>query len=130
MKRSAFEIAITVLEIMERHSVPTKIMFSADINWNTFTATISGLKTIGLVKETVLGTAKRLRGRGVSYSDTETASGRRNAHTLRRYSLTEKGREVLSLVKILNEKMGGLGIERNTMEYALPLKASFLIRPD
>ena len=117
MKRSMFEMSIAVLEIMEKISVPTKIMFAANMSWDRFMTIISGLKTVGLVKEMVLsGTSILTRpGRRNSQIDVETVIWKTNTRKQRRYSLTEKGREALSLVKNLNEMIEGLGIEREML---------------
>ncbi|MCJ7631899.1 hypothetical protein MUP77_05815, partial [Candidatus Bathyarchaeota archaeon] len=50
LKRSTFEMAMEVLEIMEKKNVPTNIMFAANIGWPRFMTIIAKLKTAGLVK--------------------------------------------------------------------------------
>lgn len=109
MKRSNFEMSLEVLEIIEKNNVPTRIMFTANMSWNRFMGIITGLKSVGLVKETIL---KRIAtpGRMVSYNDEEDV-WKTDKRVQRRYSLTEKGMKVLGLVKNLNSLIEGLDYE-------------------
>ncbi|MDQ1280581.1 MAG: Winged helix-turn-helix [Thermoproteota archaeon] len=97
-----------VLGIMERHSVPTRIMSAANMNWIRFVKMVDKLKKIGLIEETVLNSTNRLSGLDNSLIIEKGKWSGANKHKLRRYNLTRKGQEVLSLFKNLNEKLEGL----------------------
>jgi predicted transcriptional regulator len=117
LKRSTYDMSIDVLEIIEKINVPSKIMFAANMSWRRFMMIIAGLKAVGLVEEKVFSGVNKLLGPGRRSSDTfvEGVPWRTNIRTQRRYSLTEKGRKVLSLVKNLNKMTEGLGNETEAL---------------
>ena len=114
LKRSIFEMSTEVLGIIEKESVPTKIMFAANMSYNRFMIIIEGLEIVGLVKEMIFNRADYLKGPGRRNSSivTETVLWKTNKRIQRRYCLTEKGRRALSLVKNLKVMMEGLEDEK------------------
>lgn len=114
MKRSSFETAMELLEIIEKNGVPTKIMYAANMSWNRFIIIVERLKIMGLIDENVLGVNDIIRPRGrISQFDTRMVLWRTDKRVQRRYTLTDKGKEVLSLVKDLKEKMEGFSVEKD-----------------
>ena len=111
MKRSTYDMSLDVLQIMDKVSIPSKIMFAANMSWNRFMMIIAELKAVGLVEEKVLRRTNNPVGPGrrCSYLSLERVSWR-TMRIQRRYALTDKGRKVLSLIKTLNELTKGLGI--------------------
>ena len=107
-----------VLGIIERHSVPTRIMSAANMNWVRFAKMVEKLKKVGLIEEKILNRTNGLR----EFKSSILVEGvlrRTNKHRQKRYSLTEKGQEVLSLFRILNEKIEGLNTNQNKVMYPL-----------
>ena len=78
-RRSRFEIYVDVLtEIRNGTVLPTKIMYGANMSWVTLMDALELLKAQGLVEEHMIEGSKRSR---------------------RRYTLTGKGKNVLSYFK-------------------------------
>jgi len=82
-RRSRFEIYVDVLtEINNGVNLPTKIMYGANMSWNTLMETLEMLKAQGFIEEHTIDGKKRSR---------------------RRYTLTGKGNKVLSYLKKVKE---------------------------
>ena len=82
-RRSRFEIYVDVLtEINNGVNLPTKIMYGANMSWNTLMETLEMLKAQGFIEEHTIDGNKRSR---------------------RRYTLTGKGNKVLSYLKKVKE---------------------------
>ena len=93
-----------VLAIIDKHSIPTKIMSAANLSWRPFQVILTGLIISGLVKETILRRAAS-PGRN-PHTAPETVHWKSNKRTRKIYSLTDKGREALSLSRDLNTILG------------------------
>lgn len=104
LKRSRLEMSLEVFNIIEKKTIPTRAMFTANLSWDRFTRILEGLKAVGLVKETILKGVSAPGRVGLSEEDCLCKTGRLQ----RRYAVTEKGVKVLRLFRDLNGLLCGV----------------------